>query len=258
MYVAALLATGGGAMLLHAVRAAGFAAEIEPFAAEPAPSDAALLQGIAGIAALLLACFLTRGTTWRWRNLLARLHEDRATASVSFVLTLPIFLFIVAVIIQSALIANAQLMVNYAAFAAARSAATSLADGYVDHPRRAAALVLAPLSPQGRATPTGEQARQAMLAAGAAVPRGYAGRFSHALDAVSIIRPALSDRSRSPSELLKMEISYRFILKVPAANLVLKPGRITIGGVSGRYLLLHASSAFQSSPGRDTMDFSPF
>ena len=60
-------------------------------------------------------------------GLLRRLaRDDSATASVSFILTLPIFLIIFAMILQLALVVNAALAVNYAAFTGARSAIVSL------------------------------------------------------------------------------------------------------------------------------------
>jgi hypothetical protein len=63
------------------------------------------------------------GSRWRWRRL-ARLHADQhgAVQSLSFVLTMPLFVLVVLFIIQVSQLMIATFTVHYAAYAAARSA----------------------------------------------------------------------------------------------------------------------------------------
>ena len=51
---------------------------------------------------------------------------DRGTVAVTFLLSLPILLFIIAIFVQYALIVNAQLVIDRAVQAAARTAMTAL------------------------------------------------------------------------------------------------------------------------------------
>lgn len=55
-------------------------------------------------------------------NKIVQLHQSGAAAAVDFVLTFPIFMFVLFLIIQFALIANASLYIHYAAYSAAHSA----------------------------------------------------------------------------------------------------------------------------------------
>src|SRR5215208_3151052 len=84
---------------------------------------------------------------------LRALHDDRGAAAVSFILAFPIFLTIVSILVQMALMVNAKLTVQHAADAAARAAATSLPDGHPENVSRAAWMALAPLSPKATTTP---------------------------------------------------------------------------------------------------------
>jgi hypothetical protein len=75
---------------------------------------------------------------------------ERASALFDFVLTFPLFLMIVLIIVQMALMINARLVVGWAAFAAARSAVVS-SEGGIDAARReaeaAAAIGTLPIAP---------------------------------------------------------------------------------------------------------------
>src|SRR5215212_9878765 len=76
------------------------------------------------------------------------LHSDTGSAAVSFILAFPIFLTIVGIVVQMALMVNAKIMVTHAADAAARAAATSLPDGHPENVQKAAWQALAPISPK--------------------------------------------------------------------------------------------------------------
>lgn len=75
---------------------------------------------------------------------------ERASVLFDFVLTFPLFLMIVLIIVQMALMINARLVVGYAAYAAARSAVVN-SDGSVEKARRqaeaAAAIGILPIAP---------------------------------------------------------------------------------------------------------------
>ena len=81
---------------------------------------------------LLLACSLSRPQWSQWRNL----HRDEqgAVQSLSFVLTLPLFVMILLFILQLSQLTIARIVLEYSAFAAARSAVVwipaSLGDGW--------------------------------------------------------------------------------------------------------------------------------
>jgi hypothetical protein len=81
-----------------------------------------LLVLIAACAALWLTARVS-GAHWRWRRL-QKLHacEAGSVQSLSFVLTLPVFMMIVLFIVQVSQFMIAKVVVHYAAFAAARSA----------------------------------------------------------------------------------------------------------------------------------------
>ncbi|MBM4093911.1 MAG: pilus assembly protein [Planctomycetes bacterium] len=86
----------------------------------------ACLPYIGGIVGLLLCQAVVirlSGARVRWAQL-KQLHADQAGAaqSLSFVLTFPLFLFVMMFVVQLCLITMARISVEYAAFAAARSA----------------------------------------------------------------------------------------------------------------------------------------
>ncbi len=66
---------------------------------------------------------------------------------MSFVLVFPIFLLIVGILVQYALLLNARVWVEHAADVAARSAVTALPDDRPAAVEKAAILALVPLSP---------------------------------------------------------------------------------------------------------------
>ena len=119
--------------------------------------------GFSVVAAGLLMRLATLGR--RWRSAATLGEASGGTIVVEFALTLPIVLFVVGMVVQIALLANACLVVRYAAFAAARAAivrfeypdAYSYTDELSIEPAKialAAELVLAGISP--RASGNGE------------------------------------------------------------------------------------------------------
>jgi hypothetical protein len=86
----------------------------------------ACLPWMAGLfGSCLLAYLLVRASRARWQfGRVWRLHRDQAGAvqSLSFVLTLPVFIYVMMLIVQISQMMIGIIVVHYAAFAAARSA----------------------------------------------------------------------------------------------------------------------------------------
>ena len=99
-----------------------------------------LLLLIGAFAGLRLLLSLSR-SRFRWRDV-ARLHGDQAggVQSLSFVLTLPLFVSIVMFILQVSQMMIARVVVEYAAFAAARSANSPYLTPICSIPAMAASL----------------------------------------------------------------------------------------------------------------------
>src|SRR5207248_2939927 len=77
-----------------------------------------------------------RASAWRAVALRA---DERGTSELEFALAFPIFLVSVLITVQIALLLNAQLIVDYAAFCAARSAAVWVPQDLPDEPPNAIA-----------------------------------------------------------------------------------------------------------------------
>ena len=90
------------------------------------------LLALAASFAALSAVVRLSGARWNWRRL-RRLHacEKGGVQSLAFVLTLPIFIVIVLFIVQVSQLMIGTMVVNYAAFAAARSASVWVAANVV-------------------------------------------------------------------------------------------------------------------------------
>ncbi len=187
----------------------------------------------------------------RWVHAIGRLlREDAGSASVSFILTLPIFLTVLAVIVQSALLVNASLVVNYAAFASARTAITNTD---TKQPRRAAALVLSGISPKGLSSGSTESdaryIQRTLQRSGVSLPSTFTQRYGYALAATTV-----SPSDRVPTVLggrsITVKVKYQFQLTVPGAAVILSPARSSVAGVQGRFVTIPAQCILQASPGR--------
>lgn len=253
--------TGLGLMVdaaLAGVAAAAIAAFEPP---RPSSHGEALLASpsmvVLGIAlallALRLAVRLQASAPWRRPR-----PADAGSVTVSFVLCLPLFLMVVSIAVQLALICNAQVVVNHAAYAAARSAATLLPDGVPDADRRirnAAAMTLAGVSPAGQSPHAGRRSRDVLHRAGADIDRRYAARLGYALSPQATtlsVSPSSGLHRRGPTD-ITVDVRYRLLLTVPYAAALLSESRTTVDGVSGRYLELHGRSIHRGASGRDLL-----
>jgi len=182
------------------------------------------------------------------------LHSDGASAAVSFILAFPIFLTIVAIVVQMALMVNAKIMVTHAADAAARAAATSLPDGHPENVQKAAWQALAPISPKstGAAASEGSDVYNALKAVGAKPSETFAARYTYAMGATDVTwTPQQKDFEGSPGQEVEVTVTYKFMLTVPGAmRMVPDADPATVAGVKGRFWSVTAKGRAVTAHGR--------
>ncbi len=100
----------------------------------------------------LARAFPTAGPRRPLKELVRR--EESGTAMLDFVLTFPFFTMVVLLVVQVALIINARVVVAYAAYTAARSAAVNVPEGEEDRVLRSAAIACSTISPNFFRVPT--------------------------------------------------------------------------------------------------------
>jgi len=184
------------------------------------------------------------------RRVIEHLHDDRGAAAVPFLLCLPIFLTVVAVIVQFALLVNAKIVVEHAAHMAGRAAMTSLPDAMPDNVQRAAQLVLTPLSPQASTDDAQADAmRDALVGTGVVVPQSFSQRYTYAMAATTVEYPDI-DYTTSATHEMTFGVRYQFMLTVPVAMAVLAPNTTTVAGVTGRFYPMHSTCTVQTSSAR--------
>lgn len=199
-------------------------------------------------------------------SVLAAVHCDRGAAAVPFMLCLPIFLMIVAVLVQYAILANGKSMVDYAAQVAARSATTALPDERKDAVFSAARLALVTLSPRSPdADPEGTAMEAALQTLGGNIPPTFAERYTYAMAATEIRFHTVDENgNRAPADdfdflrhsgrILDVTLTYKMKLTVPGAMQLLKalPGfsSESVGGVEGKFFALVSTARVQTSHGR--------
>ena len=182
---------------------------------------------------------------------LKRLHrDDGGTAAVSFILCLPVFLAILTVFVQFALMLNAKLMVSNAAAAAARSAITSLPEETPDNVKHAACMMLVPVSPKA-VTGVSQEAQglsDAIKTLNADAPSAFAERYTYAENAVVVMYPNL-DYKHKPGQDIEVTVSYKFFLTVPGARGLLGQAG-NVAGVDGRFWTVSSTVKVQTAHGR--------
>ncbi len=196
----------------------------------------------------------------RLARIIAAIHSDEGAAAIPFMIALPIFITIVGIFVQYALLINAKVMVQQAADLAARAAATSLPDEHPENVLKAARMSLAMLSPQSSQTnPEGSAVYEALVRSNAdPVPPTFAQRYTYAMDATKV---SWTHQNASfvdhKGQLIDVTVEYKFYLTVPGAMRLLSGPRSpafqgTVGGVSGRFYTITATSQVQTSHGRKT------
>lgn len=194
-----------------------------------------------------------------WSERLIKLVKghDRGTIALSFAMALPIWVLIMAIFVQYALMVNAKLSIERAAAVAARTAMTALpTDPVVDEMdgaslvNQSAWMALVPLSPMSKDAPSTEAsaALQALQAAGVTVKSNYANRYTYAQTATTVSWPDQTYAKMRGGE-MELTIQYRFFLSVPFANILIGKAD-TIAGVTGRFTTISSTVKVQLSHGR--------
>jgi len=185
------------------------------------------------------------------RRTLRRLAGDDGAAAVSFILTFPIFMLIVAIIVQLALMVTAKIAVSHAADTAARAAMTSLPDERPDNVARAAWLSLAPISPEAEAaTPEGAEVAEALRQVGTSVPDSFAARYAYAMAATEVSWTPERSFEGAEGAPVEIDVTYHFRLTVPFAMRIVPAVESPISGVNGRFWRVSAQRRVQASHGR--------
>lgn len=183
-----------------------------------------------------------------------RLHDDRAAVAVSFILVFPIYLLIVGILVQYALLLAARVWVEHAAQVAARSAVTALPDLRPQAVEKAAVMALAPLSPVARGSNVDGEAADmadALQRCGVNLPDTFAQRYTYAKQATRVSCSG-GDYVNTHGQEIRVTVRYHFLLTVPGASRILAPHYDTVAGVEGRYQTLVASTTVITSHGRKT------
>lgn len=200
-----------------------------------------------------------KGKRWAWVTRLGeRLREERGTAAVTFLLSLPVFLTIVAVMVQLALLVNAKILIHHAAFMAGRAAVTCLPEQRFAEIDRAARMALTPLSPVagGDVDPEGLSMQDALRNAGVDVAETFAARYSYAMAATTVRYPNPGPPDfylTHHGQPIEVTVTYRFYLTVPVAKMFIAPLADTVGGINGRFLTMSATCPVQTAHGRQAV-----
>ena len=191
-----------------------------------------------------------------WRRMVDIVHDDHGAVAVSFILCLPIFLTLIGIIVQLALLVNAKIMVDNALHTAARSAVTALPEHQFDAIQRAARFALVPVSPQAQTAPSQEATAvsAALSDCGVAVPATFAARYTYATEAANVTwNPSGTDYQRSAGQEVQVTLHYKFYLTVPLVMNFIAPNTQTVAGVSGRYVDIGSVCTIQTAHGRQAV-----
>jgi len=178
-------------------------------------------------------------------------HNDAGGAAVAFIIAFPLFLWIIAIVIQFVLIVNAKVMVDYAAQAAARAAVTSLPEGQPDNVNAAACLALTPLSPQATdaVAAQADSTYQALLGLGVQAPPSFPPRYTYAMAATTTTWNPQMDFTTHTGQIIDVTLLYRFKLTVPGAMGIIGVAA-NVAGVDGRFLDIRSTRQVCTSHGR--------
>lgn len=200
----------------------------------------------------------SRRVSPRWKlsdgpaALARRIHQEDGAAAVPFVLAITFFIPIVAIAVQWALLLSAYVTVGGAAEAAARSAIVALPEQKTDSIRKAALMVLAPLSPvgSGAVDPEGEAIFEAYAATGMSPVTTFAQRYTYAMQGTQVTWDG-RDFSHLAGTTAWVQVNYSFQLTVPIAATFLAPRTSSVGGINGRFFNITRRVQLFTSPSRE-------
>lgn len=185
------------------------------------------------------------------RRLRRWVNDNRGTAAVSFLLVLPVFMTVVALVLQYAVLANGNNIVHAASLRVARTAVTALPEDREDEIRQSAYFALAQLSPQAPGNPAGEavDVANALARAGIQVDDTFASRYTYAMQATEVEWPN-RDYRRSNGQDIEVTIRYKFMLTVPGAKTLMGDTE-SVAGIDGHFYDLVSTVRIQTAHGRE-------
>jgi Flp pilus assembly protein TadG len=179
-----------------------------------------------------------------------RINDDDGAAAIPFVLALPLLITIIAIVVQYALLVSAYTVVAAAAEAAGRSAVVNLPEGNTDPIKRAAFMVLAPLSPKANSVDAeGQAIADAYTQVGMTPSATFAARYTYAMQAAAVTWDN-RDFTTLAGSTAWVDVNYQFQLTIPWANTLIAPNTSTVGGVIARYAPLRQRVQIFTSPSR--------
>lgn len=179
-----------------------------------------------------------------------RLANDQGGILVEWLFTLPLFMLVFFLIIQTAMIAAASLVVQYAAYAGARAAAVGLPEHTRENADHVCALILSAISPQARTTDrAGDRLGQTLRAQGSPWTYRHSGRRTAFAREAANIRVSPDEVTAGPENVV-VEVEYPFELTIPFASAVYSPSFRHVAGINGRYITLRASATMRSTGSR--------
>ena len=220
------------------------------------------------------------GAGRRWRSLAAKpgapCVATTGTIMVEFALALPVVGLVMGMVIQLALLANASLVVRYAAFTAARTAIISferpqgwsLEESLSDEPEKidlTAHLVLATISPRAGGTDQAAWAMRRILERqqGPWGDRHYDERISYARAATTVTKEDAYPEGQigfldlgipnifAPKQ-VDVTVKYDFLITIPSLYTLPFISKPAPGGVSGHVFTIEQTVRLQSTGARQS------
>ena len=213
------------------------------------------------------------------RRLAARLHEDRGTATVEFVLVFGPALMVCLILLQTVLLFSANFFIYYAAYSATRSAIVHIPHGLIGgggqltegddayrSAENAAAFALLPVSGRGNVaagTATGLVDGLAELYASYDTPapnwvaRLAAARLAYARqhtrlvmldtvtgpgDSVDLVRADPAGLAFGPKDPVSLGVTHRLHLSIPFASMIFADGQHETAGGTTAYTNVYATA----------------
>lgn len=161
-------------------------------------------------------------------------RNEKGVAATETAITIMTFLLLILGIMQITLVINARLLMNYAAYSAARAGIVH--NGDITKMQQAAAVALAPMLSNDKSLPSlglGYGKAHALLALGLLKVQiissgkqrfkpGYRKRFFPALTRYRNLRTA-EEVAQMQENLLTVRVTYFYPLKIPLINAILSP-----------------------------------
>lgn len=235
------------------------------------PIDACL--ALLALGAALLAAFAYRmlirlgGCARRVRR---EGRDCAGTVAVEFILVLPVLIYTLSSIVQTALLGQAALITRHAAFCAARTAIVNTERGLIsdwnqetvtddgaEDALTSAVFILGTISPNegGGTDLAAEGIRDIRSHQGAPwIDNGYPARVAFARAATTLelnLDSPFGIPNPAAPRVVEADLTYRYLLVGPGVAKLLVASRSTIGGVEGRFFPITSKVTLQSTGPRE-------